>query len=1193
MDNELGQDWQPGYMQSRENQAIEDNAAAYEPPPAENDAVPSKRVPQDGSESAEPGGGVSLVPESDVTLAEGAAQAAQSLGSEAAKFFTDVPIQTLGALRDLGEEVNQITAAGGQWLSDVTGIPNPSLEELVPMGGLRLTGDGPFYIPPDEFKTMQQQGQVAGGGEELFPRVAPGRSAVAPFYRNVMRFVFGFNVVKKATLGLQAGSRAGKWGLEMARGAATDMLVWGAHEERLADFLDQYEWARGPVTEWLKSDEDDSVLEGKLKQALEGAGVTIGVKLGAEAVKLLVKGVKAIKLARGAAEQMPDAMEEVAKAAERQSRDYLILGDPTGKLTTTTTVDALQPARHAMGQLDEGLAGHPGAATKTTAANLGPVAKSATKQGGKITVPNFAAFKGPDDWSKVLQDMAEANADIAARGKGGVKSQLSQVQAAKDIGLPELFSLEAGRMKPAELYALKDAYGQSAVMLHKTAQLAAESPNPTNLFNFRKMMAIHQSLLERFMAERAEAGRALNILGRVTELTGSSERLLQMRDLLEEMGGEDVAQALAEKIANMQHATPEALNSVVKRGWAAKTMDAVQEAWVLGLVSGPRSQARNILSNAAYAVQLVGERAWAARMPGSTVEKGEALAAAHGMVTSLREAFVNSGKAFWNGTAGYGVGKVDLPYRKAISGEAFGLHGAAAHVADGIGELYRVWGRFLTAGDEFFKTLNYGGEKSALAVRRAVQEGLTGEEYVRRIADLTANPDEALRIASRDAANYATFTTKLGKAGQYWQGMVGELPMLRFLTPFMRTPGNIFKAGLSRSPLALAMPKTFWAEVAKGGAARDMAIAKFTMGSSLMALWSDLTLRGMINGAGPSDQQEFRAWYEAGNRPYTINLPVSPALGSLSGKQIDYRTIEPIGTMLGMAADVTHRLVEYNEIADSGDPDAQERMWKLASASVFALAENLTNTTFMRSASEFFAVVNDPAMYAERWLERYTQTVVPRIVATWKQSQDPTLREVNGPWEAIQSQIPWVSEGLYPVRDFDGHPRTHGTTWGPDWLSPLYVGDPTKAKPHQQAMIEQKMQLNKPRWTQSFQDPETGESVRIDLKNWPGVYDEYRQLEGHKFKHPGFEDMGRDAFLSALVQGTTPLSEIYLGMQDGHEEGVEDKGNFVAGIVNKYRQASREAIMKDPAYAEKFHDFREEISRRARIINTRKMRAVQ
>lgn len=1303
-----GMSWEEPYMQSRQRQDTVDAASAFPPPPpagadsAANVGDPSKRNATNAPGSAQQdGGGVPPSPETQ-GLADGAASVLRDMGGEMLNFLTDIPLQTLGAMRDLGEEVNQMTAAGGQAIADFLDVPNPDIEELLPMGGFRLTGDGPFYIPPDEFRAMQGGGRfermVTGEAPPpLFPEVAPGKSKVlSPFYRNAMRLVFGFKVVKGATAfkSLEATGKGAKLAVEMGRGAMTDILVWGAHEERLADFVQKFPFMQNPIAEYLASDEDDGVFEGKLKQAIEGAIATGTIKLAAKGVTELVgligRGVKMIKHGRKVVEALPEeAVDEIAAAAERQSRDFLILGDPTGKLTTATTVDALQPARHAMGALDEGMAAKAATGTQARAKGLAAAAEQGSKvksmnevneiaqsmgfekgQGSaaytgshyqeytlwngkkyvhvkariadhpeppgrinqgfganisiypgndftidqvkdvferaskrigivpkaaaqKLTVPNFAAFKGPDDWTTVLREMAEANADIAARGKGGVKSQISQVQAAKDIGLPELFSVEAGRMKPAELYALKDAYGQSAVKLHEMAKLAANAPNPTNLFNFRKMMAIHQSLLERFMSERAEAGRALNILGRTTELSGGSERLLAMKDLLEEMGGEDVAQALANKIAGLSDATPEALNEVVKRGWAAKTMDAVQEAWVLGLVSGPRSQARNIISNAAYAVQLVTERAWAARMPGSAVEKGEALAAAHGMVTSLREAFVNSGKAFWNGVGGYGIGKVDLPYRKSISGEALGLHGAPAYVADGIGELYRVWGRLLTAGDEFFKTINYNGEKSALAVRRAIGEGLTDDAMLSRAAELAANPDEAMRIAARDAAQYATFTQKLGKAGQYWQGLVGELPMLRFLTPFIRTPGNIFKAGLSRSPLALAMPKTFWAEVAKGGAARDMAIAKFTMGSSLMALWSDLTLRGVINGSGPTDRNEFRAWYDAGNRPYTINLPKSPALGSLSGKQIDYRTIEPIGTMLAMSADVTHRLMEYNEIADSGDPDAQERMWKLASASVFAVAENLTNTTFMRSASEFFTVMNDPAMYAERWLERYVQTAVPRIVATWKQGQDPTLREVHGAWEAIESQIPWVSEGLYPVRNFDGYPRQHGTTWGPDWLSPLYVGDTTKAAPHLQEIIRQKIRLNNPRRVQSFTDPDTGISVRINLDQFPDVFDEFRQLEGHKLKHPGFEDMGRDAYLSNLVTGAADLSDVYDTFIDGHEEGVEDKGNFVASIVNKYRAAARDAIMRDPEYDDQFYDFRQEISRRARIMERRRMEAVQ
>lgn len=86
------------------------------------------------------------------------------------------------------------------------------------------------------------------------------------------------NLTKKAE---RAAKIAGKSGAatrirltrDFAAGAAADFAVFGGHEERLSDLIESSPALANPISEYLSSDEEDSELEGRLKNALEGAGL--------------------------------------------------------------------------------------------------------------------------------------------------------------------------------------------------------------------------------------------------------------------------------------------------------------------------------------------------------------------------------------------------------------------------------------------------------------------------------------------------------------------------------------------------------------------------------------------------------------------------------------------------------------------------------------------------------------------------------------------------------------------------------------------------------------------------------------------------------------------------------------------------------------------------------------------------------
>ena len=98
------------------------------------------------------------------------------------------------------------------------------------------------------------------------PDVRQPESYTGGAVRAVSQFLAGF------AAGGPAAEAAGLRGTAqmLARGAGADFLFRGGHDQRLSDLLEQVPALKNPVTDYLKSNPDDSEAEGRLKNALEG-----------------------------------------------------------------------------------------------------------------------------------------------------------------------------------------------------------------------------------------------------------------------------------------------------------------------------------------------------------------------------------------------------------------------------------------------------------------------------------------------------------------------------------------------------------------------------------------------------------------------------------------------------------------------------------------------------------------------------------------------------------------------------------------------------------------------------------------------------------------------------------------------------------------------------------------------------------
>lgn len=448
-----------------------------------------------------------------------------------------------------------------------------------------------------------------------------------------------------------------------------------------------------------------------------------------------------------------------------------------------------------------------------------------------------------------------------------------------------------------------------------------------------------------------------------------------------------------------------------------------------------------------------------------------------------------------------------LPVIKKLSPNMLEQGGMMAAGVDLLGDMVRTSFRYLSAEDAFFKAVAREGERSALALRKAHQE--SGMKYIidesgdviQRVKNDVKTSDiystYGDKVSIHDAvayktnqildniedypeiergadefALYATFQKKLGKTGEHFSAAFASYPMLRFLVPFMKTPTNLMKAGIERSPLAI-ITRSFREEMAAGGARKELAIAKLGVGTMVMSVTGGLATQGLITGGGPSDRKDQASLRDAGWQPYSINTTRARRVVAggenklLKGDEfVSFSRLEPMGMLLGVSAD-------FVEISGLAGEDMRPEVEELGAAILASVSKNAASKTWLRGPADAIEAFQDPDRYMERWINGYVGTLVPTGVAQIERAANPEMEAVYGAIDKLKSRIIGLSADMPKIRNKWGEIRNAVPT-DRSWpevvgtaINPFYHSE-YDADPIDQELIRLGSPISKPRRLNSF-----------------------------------------------------------------------------------------------------------------------------
>lgn len=991
----------------------------------------------------------------------------------------------------------------------ITEIPEQSLYGAVDAVGEAVQafgGEGDFQFTEEEYQPETTTGALA---------------------RGISQFMVGFIPAVK---GLKYAGITSGITRSLIAGAAADATVFDPYAGRLADLANQYPELQGPLTDYLATNINDSEAEARFKNALEGLALG-GMVEGFVKAARMIKGRQTIKgLADDTGQKPSELIDETIDDAK--------LDDGTGA-ESRAMVELRTKQEEAEGEFI-------------------PFEDLAAQENVGFVLPEFKTGRGDakpeaaeninlnnlnttEEVDALINRVAETDAPIIneARRQKVLNDDLPKL--ADDLGMTvdDLLSRPKGAAFNAEqILASRKilvASGENLVRMAKKAN--SVDGTEMDLALMRRAMTQHRAIQAQVSGMTAEAGRALQQFRVVAESSRLQEKAI--KDILTANGGDALNRKMAQMLSDLDD--PAKVGKFVSKASDATTLDKLYEVWINGLLSSPATHVVNIVSNIMTAGFSVSERKVASLIGGGrNIPRGEAEAQLAGMIAGARDGMRLGWNALKTGEPTDPLQKMEVENHRAITGEQLGLSGAAGRFADYTGEVVRVPGRLLTAADEFFKAVGYRMELNAQAYRQAFNEGLDGDAAAARMMEIIENPPENIKMAATDAARYQTFTNRLPEAKMSWVAEIGQLaekarhapasgPYVRVIVPFVRTPTNIMSYLLERTPLAYTS-QAVREDIAAGGARKDLALGKIVTGSMVMAVTAELAMAGQITGAGPTHPKMRNILRETGWQPYSIKV---------GDTYYAYNRLDPIGGLLGLAADMTEIMGQTTEAEAS----------EVALAAVLSITQNMASKTYLSGVFDFveafFGASTDPEASnwkLNNWLNRLGGSMVPSFVAAIERQVSPEISATYDMIDRIKSRIPGMSEGLPPRRNIFGEVIVPSGGLGPDIISPIYTNE-AKDNPVADEMVRQQVPIGMPRRTVN--------GVELDAEQ----YDQY-------ILYYAGEGLGKGIPKLKTALGNLVKSAGYRTATDGPDGG---KSLLIRSIFANYRSAAQKKLFEENA----------------------------
>ena len=875
-------------------------------------------------------------------------------------------------------------------------------ENIVSLGGIEFgDNDGklsfkdfiPRYVPPSKWKSEEYS------KKRQLPIFHKPETLAGDVTEGISRFITGFAGPAKFLKGAGlTGGAIKNTARAFGAGAVADLTVFDPNEGRLSDMLVQFDSPvlNNAVTQYLASNPEDTEMEGRLKNVLEGMAlggiVEIGVRGAKPTYDAIFYGIKSFKKMR--ATQNLDERAIIQKETSKIIDDINI-----GK--KTTRVKKLAYEGNEAINIDNALK-----IIKTT--------KESAKTDSELWIKkviNTGSFKSGKEVLKTIDDVVDNSFDDAT--KEYLENDVLSNKVAEELAT--LLSRDKEEV-------LKSIVREGVKSKDGTVRMLASKQILQDLaFDFQETSAKYLKEFGEDVANWSkESKEELALRGKVIKETfyslkeqirGAARQTQAGRIKVSRAGGkileiEKIADifknydanpaVMAKKIRDLK---PEEVINQITKSKASKIIDVFNSLYINSILSGTPTYAVNILGNAYETFLRPLEIIAGAALKKDTQTIRAGFSQYQGMLFTMRDTWRAVGIAFRQGDAVLdplvrtqdNLQIVNGKAVRPISASNLGFNGAAGTWVDRIGKFVEFPTRLLMGTDELFKQTSYRGRLFAEAVENTLELGfkLGTKEANENIDKIFKNgfdknglanvKDNPLAAKALQEARYNTFTNSLDDGRFFNIGgailkVLESAPFFRFLIPFVKTPTNIWRHFESRIPVFGVFTKPMRDAWNTGDRrARADVLGRQVMGISAgLVGWSlvnsDVTdsqgnVYRKVTGAGPKDFEIKKTWLQNGWQPYSLARKNDD--GTIT--YLQYNRNDPRFYMLGILADV----------AENKDGISDEKAQNIAAVAVLSVMRSFYNKAYVRGISDAFDVVEDPT---ENKISRYFGRIVGNTI---------------------------------------------------------------------------------------------------------------------------------------------------------------------------------------------------------------------
>lgn len=684
--------------------------------------------------------------------------------------------------------------------------------------------------------------------------------------------------------------------------------------------------------------------EGQAKFKAQGNRATDLSPEGRRTAALLAEADEAVELSPE--QQLRQTVTASQRAVTAEDRGFKLTEDSSGVATLSQADEVLETARV------EGF-------------------KDSIEEGAPF---NFDNIKSPDDVKALIQAVSTSKKTEQTAATRGVVSNVQTLEEAEalladDLGMTrKILSRKRGTAfeNAAEAVAAREVMTRSATQLAELARQVNETPTDANMLAFRRQLAVHNGILLQVKGAQAESARLLQSFNiPVTGGMTPAEAAVLNTQTIDASGGADALKAAARGLVVAAENGPRAFNEASQAGVGSRIKQGLEHMYVNGLLSGPKTQFKNILGNFLYmGFQLPEE--FIAGMIGATergirravraeidftdqVYMSDVFFRTMGYFRTFNDALYAGFLAAKKGQPGDNVNKVEMNTYSTGGGGDLNLGLGVTVPGKALRYLHAAtsWpSRGLLAGDGFFQALSQNGELYVRANRQAkaaLELGATRQQANDEALMVMLSPRQVrddLDLKSR----HDTLMSDLGAFGKAMSAMQRTM-FGRYVVPFVVAPTNDTLRTLERSnimgiPLGVMFP-----DVYKQGAKRQTALARMALGAIVTSQVAMLTMQGRITGPTPKDKkareklppnwQPYSLVFRGENFPVDADgneLPLFDKWGNPNGplEYYSFSGLGPVASMIGISAGTVQRM-EMSR-------NAEERQ-SMAGAAVFATTD--------------------------------------------------------------------------------------------------------------------------------------------------------------------------------------------------------------------------------------------------------------